>query len=60
MAASYQAADLKSSAKFTNTRTGSARNSGLTISPLGSDAADAVKKRPPAPAACLPASDGPS
>lgn len=60
MAASYQAVDLKSSAKFTNRRTGSARNSGLTISLLRSDAADAVKKRPPAPAACLPASNSPS
>lgn len=57
MAASDQATYLKSSAKFPNKRAGLAAIVGLTISPLWSDAADALKTRP---SADLPASNGPS
>lgn len=57
MTASDQPTDLKSSAKFPNKRAGLAAIMGLTISPLWSDVADALKTRP---SADLPASNGPS
>lgn len=54
-----QGIDLKSSAKFTNAPD-LARNRGPYHFATWSDAVDAVKKRPSAPAASLPAPNSPS